>query len=166
MRLGKAERENTANPHFHHHTGPDTPHMNHTHPQPSRTYIGFRILALLWMTTIFIASNQSSVLPPSLFSGMDKLMHLAAYGILGLLLLLSLKQWHKRLSWKTVWLITLATTLYGLSDEIHQSFVPGRYPSLGDIVADGLGGFLAVVLVRFMVLKKWVVNKPEVSNDK
>jgi len=79
---------------------------------------------------------------------------MGAYGILGLLFLLSLKQWRKRLSWKTVWLITLATTLYGLSDEFHQSFVPGRYPSLGDIVADGVGGFLAVVLVWFMAWKK------------
>jgi len=127
--------------------------MNHDYPQPSRTHLWFRILAVFWMTTIFIASNQSSVLPPSLFSNMDKLMHMGAYGILGLFFLLSLKQWQKRLSWKTVWLITLATALYGLSDEYHQSFVPGRYSSLGDIIADGLGAFLFLALARFVVLK-------------
>lgn len=36
----------------------------------------------------------------------------------------------------------LFSFLYGLSDEWHQSFVPGRQVELGDLLADGIGGFL------------------------
>jgi VanZ family protein len=36
----------------------------------------------------------------------------------------------------------LAAVLYGLSDEVHQSFIPGRDASVGDVVADALGALL------------------------
>jgi len=31
--------------------------------------------------------------------------------------------------------------LYGVSDEIHQYFVPGRHPDVLDVVADASGPF-------------------------
>jgi len=34
--------------------------------------------------------------------------------------------------------------LYGISDEIHQYFVPFRYSSVMDVVADGLGASLGI----------------------
>ncbi len=39
------------------------------------------------------------------------------------------------------WFVALLTigVLAGALDELHQSIVPGRDPSVGDIVADGLG---------------------------
>jgi VanZ family protein len=39
------------------------------------------------------------------------------------------------------WLIA---TFYGLTDEFHQSFVPGRTPDVRDLVADGVGAALAL----------------------
>ena len=38
------------------------------------------------------------------------------------------------------------TVLYGVSDEVHQSFVPGRGPSLIDIAFDAVGAMLGVGL--------------------
>lgn len=45
--------------------------------------------------------------------------------------------------------------LYGITDEIHQSFVPGRHPSAVDIVVDGIGAALAVLrgISRFRPLR-------------
>lgn len=40
------------------------------------------------------------------------------------------------------------TTAYGVVDELHQSYVPGRDCSLFDLVSDGAGAALAVVLLR------------------
>ena len=37
------------------------------------------------------------------------------------------------------------STLYGISDEVHQYFVPGRTASLADIVADGIGSLIGVL---------------------
>jgi VanZ family protein len=42
----------------------------------------------------------------------------------------------------------LAGSLYGVTDEWHQSFVPGRTPAADDLVADAVGslaGALAAV---------------------
>jgi len=42
------------------------------------------------------------------------------------------------------WLLVVA---YALTDELHQAFVPGRQPSLVDVLFfDGLGGFLGLVI--------------------
>ncbi len=112
------------------------------------TPLHYRILAVAWMAILFAASSQAAVEAPPLFPGIDKLMHMGAYAVLGLLFLFSIRNWRKRLTWKTVALVTLAVTLYGITDEFHQSFVPGRHPDLADVMADALGGFLAVTVVK------------------
>lgn len=37
-------------------------------------------------------------------------------------------------------LVLMISFLYGLSDEFHQWFIPGRSATLGDVLADTLGG--------------------------
>jgi VanZ family protein len=46
-----------------------------------------------------------------------------------------------------VWLATSIASLYGISDEFHQSFVPGRTPDVVDWLADTSGALLAVLLI-------------------
>jgi VanZ family protein len=41
-----------------------------------------------------------------------------------------------------LWLVALAVMLYGISDEFHQYFVPGRSVDVYDVLADALGGLL------------------------
>jgi len=38
--------------------------------------------------------------------------------------------------------------LYAATDEVHQSFVPGRTPSPWDVLIDGAGAALAVARVK------------------
>lgn len=108
--------------------------------------LAWRALLFIWMTTIFILSAQSSLPVQSLFVGQDKLEHFLAYGLLGVLLSRSLRPM-KVETWQRIILITALTTLYGISDEYHQSFVPGRDVSALDVLADGVGGFLAAQLL-------------------
>ncbi|MEW6184889.1 MAG: VanZ family protein [Thermodesulfobacteriota bacterium] len=73
----------------------------------------------------------------------DKLYHLLEYGILGILLTRVLVEYGFFPSpLKKIIGVLLISFLYGLSDEFHQWFVPGRSAVWGDVLADSLGGGL------------------------
>lgn len=42
--------------------------------------------------------------------------------------------------------------IYGIMDEIHQSFIPGRGVSIYDVLIDSIGGFIGV-LIYFVAIK-------------
>lgn len=111
----------------------------------SRLYL-FRALTVGWMTLIFFLSAQPSLPIVSLFSGADLLAHAAFYGVLCVLLVGSLVRPQVR-TWKRVLILTILVIAYGVTDEYHQSFVAGRDASAWDILADGMGGFLAAVVL-------------------
>jgi len=46
--------------------------------------------------------------------------------------------------------------LYGISDELHQSFTPFRTPDWHDVVADALGGALGAAA---MAILPWMKNR-------
>jgi VanZ family protein len=111
----------------------------------SRPYL-FRALTVGWMLLIFLLSSQSSLPTIRLFSGTDLLAHAVFYGVLCVLLARSLRP-PRVTTWKRVLLLTTLVTAYGITDEYHQLFVPGRNASGWDILADGLGGFLAALML-------------------
>jgi len=72
----------------------------------------------------------------------DKMLHAAVYGLLGALWARSfntLKSWQGR-PWRLFAASVALTTLYGLSDEWHQSFVAARTADGADLLADFIGG--------------------------
>ncbi len=53
------------------------------------------------------------------------------------------------------WLAVIIAVGYALTDEFHQSFIPGRHPSLVDaLVIDGAGALLGLILSRFVLMTK------------
>lgn len=88
------------------------------------------------LVSIFFASSQSEVAGPG-FSGGDKLAHFLAFGAVatGAVRLVD-RRW-------AIWVI-LAVSLYGATDEWHQSFTAGRSVEVGDWIADTLGALTAV----------------------
>ena len=127
------------------------------------------LLALAWMAGIFYLSHQPTLDVPPLFENQDKVMHFGAYGLLGVLLLGAMQRGVRvsgfmpqsnpermsgsapleglGYSFRQVLLATAIASLYGISDEFHQSFVPGRNPDVMDWLADTSGAFLAVLLL-------------------
>ncbi len=102
-------------------------------------------LALSWMAFIYILSDQPHLPVPQVFNFQDKLAHAITYSILGLLycrLLSVASTFH----WRKALIVCLMVLAYGISDEIHQMYVPGRSPSVGDVIADAIGGALAALL--------------------
>jgi|WetSurMetagenome_2_1015567.scaffolds.fasta_scaffold482476_2 VanZ family protein len=56
---------------------------------------------------------------------------------------------------KRFWLAWLLAVLYALTDEFHQSFVPGRHPSLFDaLFFDALGALIALWLFSWFLKSK------------
>lgn len=108
--------------------------------------------AALWapvvvlMAAIFFASSLSDPgLPPGGLS--DKGAHVLAYAALGGALVRALASSQARSM--TVMRMLIAAglaTAYGMTDELHQSFVPGRTPELLDLGADAAGGLLGAIL--------------------
>ncbi|HSJ47709.1 MAG TPA: VanZ family protein, partial [Gammaproteobacteria bacterium] len=98
------------------------------------------LLALAWMGVIFYLSHQPSLPAPSLFEHQDKLFHVGAYGLLGLLLAVALHRPAR--PGRALLVVWLLGTFYGLADEFHQSFIPGRDTDSLDVLADSVGALL------------------------
>jgi VanZ family protein len=110
--------------------------------------------ALLISGMIWFLSSQSVLPSPKGILGFDKVQHLLAYGVFAgtLGLWFSLQQWKKSPFRCMVWVIIIAVA-YGVSDEIHQSFVPGRDCNVWDWFADTLGAIIGAGLVMVSVRK-------------
>jgi len=100
------------------------------------------------MGTIFFLSHQPGAdLPLALLPGLDKLAHGFVYGVLAAAAIYAVQENAPRTPpGRTCMLVVLFCFLYGMTDEFHQSFVPGRDPSLGDLLADTAGAALMTFL--------------------
>lgn len=109
---------------------------------------------IAWMGALFFLSSLPS-LPETLpFDFGDKIEHAVAFGILGCFLAFAHLPYPLG-SLNRVILVTVLVVAYGMSDEFHQSFVPGRDASATDVVADGIGGFVAAFAVVWLQRRPW-----------
>lgn len=89
------------------------------------------------------------------FNNSDKFIHFFCFGFLALCWTL----WFANESWKIknkrsdllrsilfsrIFIVVAIVSFYGLIDEIHQSFVPGRFCSVFDWLADTMGAGMGV----------------------
>lgn len=104
------------------------------------------------MGIIYLFSSlEGNILPP-LIKGLDKVLHVIIYAVLGFLIFLSFrKSGVKR--YVLVFSVLLSFT-YGLTDEFHQSFVPGRIASFSDIISDIIGAFLGSYTAKTVLAGK------------
>lgn len=94
---------------------------------------------VLQMAVIFIASSipDLGALPGGVS---DKTGHFAGYALLAILLVRAFAGGRMSgITWRGSIAGVLVAVLYGISDEFHQSFVPGRGPDVMDVFADAIG---------------------------
>jgi VanZ family protein len=110
----------------------------HRHP-----IIYYWLPVVVWMGLIFYLSAQPDL--PRLEAGwVGELIgvgaHAFVFGVLGVL-------WARVLGTRphALPLAFLLTMLYALTDEFHQSFVPGRHADPLDLLYDAVGAALALV---------------------
>lgn len=99
---------------------------------------------------IFVASSiPGSSLPGLLlFAGQDKAEHFTVYASFGFFVARALAARPGLRRARLGWFVATAAVglLYGLSDEFHQSFVPGRAVEGLDLLADSTGSALGATL--------------------
>ena len=111
---------------------------------------------LIWMGIIFLFSAQPTLphAPGPWFDLILKKMgHAFAYGILAGLYFWTLRGRIESLDILRVVSVGLALA-YALSDEYHQTFVPGRNGSWADVAVDGLGAGGAMLLSRWWGIRR------------
>ncbi|WP_425601740.1 VanZ family protein [Geminisphaera colitermitum] len=96
------------------------------------------LYVLLLIATIIWASSHGQVAGPKI-TNFDKLAHFSVFGLMATLVLrqVGIRRW---------WLALLLVSAFGATDEIHQSFTPGRSADIRDWVADTLGAITAIAL--------------------
>jgi VanZ family protein len=109
-------------------------------------------LALVVGTIFFLSHQPSSELYSFDVPGIDKVAHLTIFGILAATVLYAIPGKIKGGYRVPVVCFTVAMCFfYGVIDEYHQSFIPGRYPSGYDLLADVIGAILVASLWLIMV---------------
>ena len=115
----------------------------------------------VWAAGIFCMSHTpAAFFEPTMEARtlhLDIVYHLAVYTVFSILLLRASRKHFIRSSVVSASLAISSAGIYAVTDEIHQHFVEGRYPSLTDFFLDaggvGLGFFLYFL---FVYLKKSV----------
>ena len=105
--------------------------------------------AIFLMGLIFVFSSiPGNISPPSVLPSrltpyflIRKSGHLLGYALLAIALISGLRP----KSWKEIVAIMGCVLLFALSDELHQSFVPGRTASLIDVSIDLIGITMGLV---------------------
>jgi VanZ family protein len=119
---------------------------------------GLRVLPLAYMAIIWIQSSLPSdhfvELPDaSLDSTIKESLHLIEFAILYVLLVLAFLTRSRQFTPTLNVACAVFAALYGISDEIHQSFVPYRSSSLFDFVKDIIGISVCFYFIRGALFK-------------
>lgn len=93
---------------------------------------------LAWMAFLFVVSSRASWGPVS--DAPDWMTHAFGYAVLAVLACRALAGGlGPPVSVRVAVLAVVISTLYGVSDELHQSLVPGRLPDAADVLKDLAG---------------------------
>jgi VanZ family protein len=102
---------------------------------------------IIYCLAIYIQSDlpASEHIPSFEFS--DKILHFVAYALMGVLFFRAYQTLRIKDNLRLLILLSIVSaSLYGISDEIHQYFIPFRDASLFDVIADILGAVCGVYL--------------------
>lgn len=115
-----------------------------------KRFIIYWLPLILYCLAIYIQSDLPSIEHIPSFEFSDKLLHFCAYAVMGILFYRAYQTLRIKGDPRLLMLISIVSaSLYGISDEIHQYFVPFRDASIWDAVANALGAVCGVYLYHF-----------------
>ncbi len=118
-------------------------------------FVKFWLPVYLYAALIFFLSSIPPIPAIVPLPFMDKILHLGEYAIFGFLLARGFKSSKRGYFRANFRLLAIGCAIiYGLTDELHQAFVPLRQASLFDLFFDGLGAMLGGLGVGASVADK------------
>lgn len=112
------------------------------------------IPAFIIFAISFYLSSQSTIQKMPVFPYADKLVHFVCFGGLAFWVAFGCNLFENQKI--KILLPTIIVSIYGIIDEIHQSFTPGRSSTISDWIADTLGALFGS-FVFYLVVK--IINK-------
>jgi VanZ family protein len=124
----------------------------------------FSILSVAYVAGIFLFADSPMVSTMAPFNPYS-LLHIPLYGILTLLLLLSIAPNKRKMASPINPLNYLVAGLIAfgvaIADEIHQAYLPGRHASIMDVFLDTIGiGLCVLVFRRFRYISSLKESRP------
>ena len=80
-----------------------------------------------------------------------KIAHFSIYTVVGILVMAFISTYQIKEKNRII-ISTIIGIIYACSDEIHQSFVPGRSPMITDVMIDTMGVILGILLITTIKL--------------
>lgn len=101
---------------------------------------------LVWAIAIFLVSSYPTLEASQIYWKdfiVKKTAHMVEYGIFAALLYRALRRYGVKKENAGIYAI-LISLLYGVTDEFHQSYTPGREPKVRDVVFDTIGAIASI----------------------
>jgi VanZ family protein len=123
-----------------------------------KVYFVYTPLVIYWVILLILTSLPSGIAVTVDVS--DKVNHFGAYGLLSVLLFLTMNFQMKYpfLKKNANWLTVLIASSYGVLDELHQMLVPGRSCEFLDWLADFSGSLLGVLIIQWLLKKYYYLS--------
>ena len=117
-----------------------------------KNFIYYWLPVILYCIAIYIQSDFPSSEHIPTFEFSDKVLHFLAYAVMGVLFYRAYQTLRFKENLRLLILLSIVSaSLYGISDEIHQHFVPYRDASIFDVIANILGAICGVYLYNLLV---------------
>lgn len=115
-----------------------------------RRIIFYWLPVVIYMSLIFYLSSIPGTYVTTKISINDKILHIIEFFGLAFLLYRCFNTAENKNVKKHEYLLAIAlAVLYAISDEFHQSFVPGRAADIIDVIADSIGA-ISIIGLRYI----------------
>ncbi|MEK6842421.1 MAG: VanZ family protein [Nanoarchaeota archaeon] len=117
-----------------------------------RRYVSLIMFFLIALEIFYLSSLPGSISPGTKIPFVTILYHFCAFFLFSFFLFFLIKG-DKKINSFYIFITLIFSLIYAILDEIHQSFVPLRSPSVNDVLIDFIGLSFSLLIAIFISKK-------------